>query len=250
MNKILHSAVVFLLIAILVCSLAACGQRAAQPEPVTETKEIVVETPPPSPTPTPTPTPSVPPVAVTTVPMPMPSVSPTVAVTTTPDPENPTASPAVSPTVQPSPSATPNPTPTPYSADAAFASTIQPDNVTVPDNTVEGTIIANGVNFRGGPSDSARILGTYDRGTRVRVIGTENGWTEVIINGVTGYIRSEYVSRGTNTGTGSGSGTIVAGGDSTGIGTIILPDGPITDNYQVAATPTPDGGYFLGILPD
>ena len=51
MNKILHSAVVFLLIAVLVCSLAACGQRAAQPEPVTETKEIVVETPPPSPTP-------------------------------------------------------------------------------------------------------------------------------------------------------------------------------------------------------
>ena len=133
MKKVIQAAGIFLLIAVLVFSLAACGQRASQPEEVTETKEIVLETPPASPTPSPTPTPSVPPVAVTTVPMPMPSVSPTVAVTTTPDPEDPDASPAASPTVQPSPSAAPSPTPTPYSYDAEFASTIQPDGVNIPD---------------------------------------------------------------------------------------------------------------------
>ena len=104
MNKLLRTAGMFLLIAVLVLSLAACGQRNTEPEPtVLENKEIVVETPPASPTPMATPTPSVPPVAVTTVPMPMPSVSPTVSITTTPDPTASdetgtaaTASPAVS----------------------------------------------------------------------------------------------------------------------------------------------------------
>ena len=64
MNKLFRSAGILLLIAVLVFSLAACGQRTVQ-QPVESTptveptKEIVVETPPPSPTPTPTPTPSV-----------------------------------------------------------------------------------------------------------------------------------------------------------------------------------------------
>ncbi len=252
MNKLFQNAVIFLLIAVLAVSLAACGQRAAPVETVQETKEIVVETPPPSPTPTPTPTPSVPPVAVTTVPMPMPSVSPTVAVTNTPAPSDAVAAPAdASPTVSPSPSTPPSPTPTPYSRDAEFASTISPDKVSVPDNAEEGVLNANGVNFRGGPSTSARIIATYDSGTRVNILGTENGWTEVIINGVSGYVRSDYVTKGvvnSNAGVGTAP-VIVSEGDGSGMGLVIVPDGQTAVNSSTP-TPAPAESDFLGIRPD
>lgn len=251
MNKSVRVAAVLLLVFVLVFSLAACGQRNVQSTPaVEETKEIVVETPPASPTPTPTPTPSVPPVAVTTVPMPMPSVSPTVSITETPAPENATAAPTAAPTASPSPSVTPSPTPTPYSYDAAFASTIMPDTVTVPENAVAGYINANGVNFRGGPSASARIIDTFDSGTYVDIIGAENGWTEVIINGIAGYVKSDYVVRGNYAG---GSPVLVSGGDASGIGIVIVPDGPVSNttvNSTPAVTPAAEETYFLGILPD
>ena len=250
MNQFMKAAGLFLLIAVLVFSLAACGQRAAQPTPVVEeTKEITVETPPPSPTPTPTPTPSVPPVAVTTVPMPMPSVSPTVSITETPDPTNPDAAPDASPTTSPSPSVSPSPTPTPYSYDAEFASTILPDTFTIPENAASGYISANGVNFRGGPSASAKIISTVDSGTAVSILGTENGWTEVIINGIAGYVKSEYVVKGEYHG---GSSVIISGGDASGIGMVIIPDGPITNTSgsNITVAPTPEGTNFLGILPD
>ena len=260
MNKLIRSAGLLLLVAVLVFSQAACGQRTVPEEPpVEETKEIVVETPPASPTPTPTPTPSVPPVAVTTVPMPMPSVSPTVAITNTPEPEatDTAAAGAAVPTVSPSPSAAPSPTPTPYSYDAEFASTILPDGVTVPENAVDGYLNANGVNFRGGPSTSAKIIGTFDSGTRVSILGTENGWAEVLINGVAGYVRSDYVTRGTAVGSNMGSSippassTIV--NDGSGIGLVIVPDGQIVPGSSSGSntvTNTPAPSNFLGIMPD
>lgn len=256
MNQYIRAAGFILLVAVLVFSLAACGLIPSQSQPTPtptpeETKEIVVETPPPSPTPTPTPTPSVPPVAVTTVPMPMPSVSPTVSITESPDPANPSAEPGASPTVSPSPSASPSPTPTPYSYDAEFASTILPDSVNIPENAVPGYIAANGVNFRGGPSASAKILGTFDTGKMVSILGTENGWTEIIANGVTGYVKSEYVVRGDYT---PGSSVVVAGGDASGIGVVIVPDGPvnggIVNNNNGTVIPQAEETDFLGILPD
>ena len=262
MNKLFRGAGLFLLIVVLVLSLAACGQRtvpadpvataAATPEP---TKEVVVETPPPSPTPTPTPTPtvSVPPVAVTTVPMPMPSVSPTVAVTNQPVPTDANGNPvAATAAVSPSPSASPSPTPTPYSYDAAFASTIVPDSVTIPANATDGHLNANGVNFRGGPSASARLLGTYDSGTYVAVLGTENGWTEVIINGEVGYVWSEYVSSGyTGSNAASSNSGAVVIGNASGAGLVIVPDGPVGNSSgSNAAVNAPQETNFLGILPD
>ncbi len=257
MNQYIRAAGFILLVAVLVFSLAACGLIPSQSQPTPtptpeETKEIVVETPPPSPTPTPTPTPSVPPVAVTTVPMPMPSVSPTVSITESPDPANPSAEPGASPTVSPSPSASPSPTPTPYSYDAEFASTILPDSVNIPENAVPGYIAANGVNFRGGPSASAKILGTFDTGKMVSILGTENGWTEIIANGVTGYVKSEYVVRGDYT---PGSSVVVAGGDASGIGVVIVPDGPVNggivnNNNNGTVIPQAEETDFLGILPD
>ena len=250
MNKLFRSAGMLLLIAVLVFSLAACGQRTVQPTvestPTVEpTKEIVVETPPPSPTPTPTPTPS---------------VSPTVAVTNEPVPTdangNPVAS--ASPTVSPNPSASPSPTPTPYSYDAAFASTIMPDSVTIPENAEEGVINANGVILRGGPSASAVILNTFDIGTRVSILGMENDWVEVVVNGESGYIKSDYITRGTyvssNVGTTAadyGTGAVYID-DGTANGMVIVPNGPIgSGNHNtVPVTPAQEEYNFLGIMPD
>lgn len=244
MNKLIHTAGLFLLIAVLVFSLAACGQRNTQPENNDlQNKEIIVETPPASPTPMATPSPTVP-VAVTTVPMPMPSVSPTVGVTTTPDPSGSgtdgtgtAASPAVSPS--PSPSASPTPA---YSPDAHFASTIRPDGYTVPANAVPGYVNANNVIVRGGPSGSAVILGTAEVGAYVDILAVENGWTEVLIGGTTGYIKSEYVTRGTY----DGSAYYVGGNN--GNGQIVVPN-----EHQGNPAVTPGNDYWnpnLGIMPD
>ena len=244
MNKLIRTAGLFLLIAVLVLSLAACGQRNTQPEDNDlQNKEIIVETPPASPTPMATPTPSVP-VAVTTVPMPMPSVSPTVGVTTTPDPAASDATgtgTAASPAVSPSPTPSASPTPT-YSEDAHFASTIRPDGYTVPANSVPGYVNANNVIVRGGPSGSAVIIGTADVGTYVDILTTENGWTEVVIGGTTGYIKSEYVTKGDYfdspyyIGSNNGQGQIVVPNEHTG---------------NPAVTPGDDSwNPNLGIMPD
>ncbi len=249
MNKFVRAAGMFLLISVLVFSLAACGQQAAQPTPAAEeTKEIAVETAPPSPTPTPTPTPSVPPVAVTTVPMPMPSVSPTVSITETPDPTGATAATAASPTVSPSPSVSPSPTPTPYSYDAEFASTILPDSVTIPENAVSGYISANGVNFRGGPSASAKIIGTLNSGTAVSILGAENGWTEIVVNGVAGYVKSDYVVKGEYV---SGSSAYISSGSTSGTGVVIVPESTTHSSSSAGATSSAaQETYFMGIVPD
>ena len=249
MNKLLRIAGVFLLVCALIGALAACGQMSeptpTQTQTVTEveSKEITVETPPPSPTPSATPTPSVPPVAVTTVPMPMPSVSPTPGVTTPEVTAAPTAVP--SPIVSASPSVSPSASPAPvYSADAAFASTILPDGVLVPDSAVAGYVAGNDVIFRAGPSASARALATLQYGTYVDIVGSENGWTEVILGGVYGYINSNYVVRGYyNSGSSTG---FIGNNDST---VIIVPNGEThTHNGTVVATPQETN--FLGILPD
>ena len=243
MNKILRAAGFFLLIAVLICALAACGQRtAAAPEPE-ETKEITVETPPPSPTPMPTPTPSVPAVEVTTVPMPMPSVSPTPGVTTT-DAGTATASPEVSPIVSARPTVSPSATAAAapvYSADAAFASTILPDAALVPDSAVPGYVTGNNVAFRAGPSASARVIGTLESGTYIDIVGTENGWTEVIIRGVYGYISSEYVARGNYSVPSSG---FVGSSGST---VIIVPGGEPVGGVVVEDR---NDTNFIGSLPD
>ena len=91
----------------------------------------------------------------------------------------------------------------------------------------------------------------YDTGKMVSILGTENGWTEIIANGVTGYVKSEYVVRGDYT---PGSSVVVAGGDASGIGVVIVPDGPvnggIVNNNNGTVIPQAEETDFLGILPD
>ena len=248
MNKLFRIAGILLLVCALIGALAACGepaqptQTSAQTTAEPENKEIVVETPPPSPTPAATPTPEVPPVAVTTVPMPMPSVSPTPGVTTT-DAATTTAAPDASPVASPTPSPSPSASAAPvYSADAAFASTIRPDGALVPDSAVPGYVSGNGVAFRAGPNASARIISTLYYGNYVEIVGTENGWTEVIIGGMYGYIASQYVVYGSYYNN-SPSGFI---GSSSGTTIVVVPSGQTGGTVVV----NPDETNFLGIRPD
>ena len=59
-----------------------------------------------------------------------------------------------------------------------------------------GSVKGSDVRMRSGPSTNYSILGTYQNGTPLTITGTENGWTKVTIGGVSGYIRSDYVSGG------------------------------------------------------
>ena len=57
-----------------------------------------------------------------------------------------------------------------------------------------GTVKGSDVRMRSGAGTSYSVVGTYSNGTALTVISAENGWTKVTIGGVSGYIRSDYVS--------------------------------------------------------
>lgn len=67
-----------------------------------------------------------------------------------------------------------------------------------PDSNVSGGstgyITAMYVRFRSGPTSASSILGEYNTGKEVQIIGWENGWARCVINGQTGYVYSDYVS--------------------------------------------------------
>ena len=92
-------------------------------------------------------------------------------------------------TVQADPAPAPAATPTPTTAPAA--QTTAPAASSVP-----GSINAMYVRFRSGPSTSSAILGTFNRGTALTITGRSGDWTAVVINGVSGYVYSQYVSQG------------------------------------------------------
>lgn len=52
------------------------------------------------------------------------------------------------------------------------------------------------LNLREYPSYSAKVLGIYYNGATCRILGYENGWYFVEIDGLTGYFRHEYVKTG------------------------------------------------------
>ena len=59
---------------------------------------------------------------------------------------------------------------------------------------LEGYINANYVRFRTGPATSYQIIDSYDAGKSVGVTGNYENWTACIIDGVFGYVFSEYVT--------------------------------------------------------
>lgn len=102
----------------------------------------------------------------------------------------PIVTPSPTPIVRPTPSAVPTPTqfttPTPV-----------PTPQLMPINTTEATpgwVSGNSVNVRSLPGTSASIIGGANKDDPVTVLGSSNGWTKVLINGMEGYIASNYVT--------------------------------------------------------
>lgn len=56
-----------------------------------------------------------------------------------------------------------------------------------------GTVTATTVNFRSGAGLDSSVIGSFDSGATVKVIGVNGSWYQVEANGQTGYISSDYV---------------------------------------------------------
>jgi mannosyl-glycoprotein endo-beta-N-acetylglucosaminidase len=74
----------------------------------------------------------------------------------------------------------------------------------------KGTVKGDEVRLRSGPGTGYGILGAYNHGTALTILGTENGWTKVNVGGLNGFIRSDYVASGSSSAP-SGSQTTQAG---------------------------------------
>lgn len=152
-------------------------------------------------------------------------ITPTVAVTPFPVPSN---TPAPTPTVAPTPGVSPTP-------NAAATPTPDPDVTIVPlatatqaelNSAKAGYVNGNGVNMRAGVGTKTQILNTYNAGTNLLILGTQNGWTKVSVNGVVGYIWSEFVSTGNPSPYVESDGNaVIVGSDPTGDGGTVNSDG-------------------------
>lgn len=56
-----------------------------------------------------------------------------------------------------------------------------------------GKVSGNGCRMRSKPNTSSSILGTYNSGIKMNIIGINNGWYKVQYNGKTGYMRSDLM---------------------------------------------------------
>ena len=112
-----------------------------------------------------------------------------------------TETPAPTPTPAPAPAQTPDevsidaPASDPAPA-ADPAPVADPTPAAVPAGAQAGYICGDYVRFRSGPSTSDTILGTYDRGKKISITGTSGSWTAAVIDGVSGYVYSQYVAYG------------------------------------------------------
>ena len=87
---------------------------------------------------------------------------------------------------------TPSPVPT---------ATPVPVPSTSPTQEQAGYINGDTVRFRTGPSTSYSIIDTYNKGTAVTVTGTSGDWSACVINGVSGYVYSQYITISSSAGT-------------------------------------------------
>ena len=60
--------------------------------------------------------------------------------------------------------------------------------------SAEGYINAMYVRFRSGPGSAYSVLGEYNKGKAVTLIGSGDGWTACVIDGQLGYVYSQYIS--------------------------------------------------------
>ena len=66
--------------------------------------------------------------------------------------------------------------------------------------SAEGYINAMYVRFRSGPGSAYSVLGEYNKGKAVTLIGSGDGWTACVIDGQLGYVYSQYISTGSYSG--------------------------------------------------
>ena len=73
---------------------------------------------------------------------------------------------------------------------------VRPDNVALQTTAIIRTQNGGNLNLRENPSMSARVLQSFRSGTKVNVIQRNSEWTQVRISGVTGFMRTAYLSFG------------------------------------------------------
>ena len=224
----MKKAVALVLVLTLALSLAACGlTRKSETVPEEDNQSAVVQDNQPADNTNPENNAAEPGVAQQD---PQPAVvTPAVVVTAFPAPSN---TPAPTPTVPPTPETTANPA-------ASSAPTIKTKTTATQEelnNAKEGYVSGDGVNMRDGIGTSAEVITSYPVGTKLQILGTENGWTKVSVNGTVGYIYSKYVATGAYPG--GGTGNVYVSNDVTPVGdgnaTIIESNGTIT--YPAATT--------------
>lgn len=107
--------------------------------------------------------------------------------------------PTVTPTPSPVPTSVPTPTPSvkPGDDDVVVVDPVtptpSPSPSTEPVDSKPGYIDGDYVRFRSGPSTSYSILGTYNTGKALTITGYSGEWTACTIDGVSGYVYSQYV---------------------------------------------------------
>ncbi len=99
----------------------------------------------------------------------------------------PTDKPVPTPAATDRPVQTPAPTPVPTATPAPVQTVTQ----------ARGYINANYVRFRTGPSTGYSIIDSYNKGTSLTITGTSGEWTACDINGISGYVFSQYVTKTT-----------------------------------------------------
>lgn len=123
-------------------------------------------------------------------------------------------------------------------------------------STGKGVLTAK-VNFRQGPSTSAKKLTTLKKGTEVTIYSLNDGWYEVEYNGTRGYLYAKYVSGsvgsdvnvGGNAGTNVGTDTTVAAQGSASGGKVSLTVGTSTGNVNFRSGPSTSGTTVYGKIP-
>jgi cell wall-associated NlpC family hydrolase len=82
-----------------------------------------------------------------------------------------------------------------FHGDTGYVSAPLLKNVLTAENfNARGRLTGDRVNIRSKPETAGKILGTYRKDTEMTVIGINNGWYKVKHDGLTGYVRSDFVN--------------------------------------------------------
>ena len=106
---------------------------------------------------------------------------------------------------------------------------------TTPAATSPSATVLYNMNFRSAPGLNAQIMTTVPKGTQVSVVGSQNGWDQIVYNGTTGWIAGGHMSV-----------TTAAGGPSTTANTTTA---PAASTAAASATTTVTGNMNFRSAP-